>query len=90
MPHVMDYQEIQEAAKANRTIWAENKLLDHCLAMTFDGVDFVNTSVGSFLMLMELNEEECPDYNRNYRCWNEFPGKELMESTPWKDNPFKE
>ena len=71
MAHVMDYQEILEAAKESRTIWVENKRLDRCIAMTFDGVDFVNTQVGSFLMLMQ-------------------PSEELMEATPWKDNPFEE
>ena len=90
MAHVMDYQEILEAAKESRTIWVENKRLDRCIAMTFDGVDFVNTQVGSFLMLMELNEEECQDYNWNYRCWNEQPSEELMAATSWKDNPFEE
>ena len=88
MAHVMNYQEIQIAALNGSIIYEELRRVDRVRPMKFDGVDFVGTDKKCFLLLMECNEEECPDYNFMYRCWDEPPTDELRSSTPWKDNPY--
>lgn len=88
MAHVMNYQEIQIAAKTGATIYVELRKVDRIRPMKFDGVDFVGTDKKSFLLLPDCDKEECPDYNFMYRCWDEPPSDEIRASTAWKENPY--
>ena len=89
MAHVMNYSEICEAAKNNKIIYEENHTLGLVRPMRFDGVDFVGVNHHHYLLLLECDEEDCPDYNLFYRCWDEEPTEEQMKNTPWKENPYK-
>ena len=84
-PHVMNYQEIKDAAGNGRIIYEEMRTTGIIRPLRFDGVDFVGVKHSCYLLLMECDEEHCWDYNRYYRCWNEEPSEELMNSTPWKE-----
>ena len=88
MPHVMNYQEICNAAKTGDVIYEESRTLGIVRPLRFDGVDFVGVKHKCYLLLMECDEEECDDYNLFYRCWDQEPSEELMSQTPWKNNPF--
>ena len=88
MAHIMNYDEILQAAKNGSIIYEEIRNTDRVRPMKFDGVDFVGTEKNCFLLLMECNEEECPDYNFLYRCWNENPTDTMRWGIPWKDNPY--
>ena len=86
--HVMDYNEILKVANNGGSIYEERRGHPGITELTFDGTDFSNDS-GAYLMLMECDEEDCMDYNWNYRVWNEIPTNEQMMNTPWKSNPYK-
>lgn len=88
MAHVLNYAEICDAANNDKIIYEESRTLGIVRPLKFDGLDFVGVKHNCYLLLMECNEEECIDYNLHYRCWDEEPSKELMDTTPWKDNPF--
>lgn len=88
MAHVMNYSEILDAANTGKIIYEESKTLGIVRPLKFDGVDFKGIKHNCYLLLMECDEEECVDYNLFYRCWDEEPSQELMDSTPWKENPF--
>ena len=89
MAHVMDYSEICDAAKQDKIIYEESRTLGIVRHLRFDGVDFVGVKHKCYLLLMECDEADCPDYNLFYRCWDEEPSEELMNNTPWKENPYK-
>lgn len=86
MAHVMTYDEIVAAARNARPIYEELRR-PHVGKLIFDGVDF-SADVHHYLMLDECDEEECLDYNWNYRCWDDVPTKEEMLNTPWKPDPY--
>ena len=83
MAHVMNYQEICDAAKNDKIIWEEVRTLGLIRPLRFDGVDFVGVKHSCYLLLCEC-DEDCEDYNVYYRCWDEEPSEELMNSTEWK------
>lgn len=89
MAHVMNYAEILEAARNNKIIYEESAVLGIIRPLKFNGVDFVGTKHNCRLLLSKC-EEDCPDYNLFYRCWDEEPSEELMRSIPWKKNPYGE
>ena len=89
MAHVMDYSEICDAAKQDKIIYEESRTLGIVRPLRFDGVDFVGVKHKCYLLLMECDEADCSDYNLFYRCWDEEPSEELMNNTPWKENPYK-
>ena len=91
MAHVLNYEEIRNRATDGGCVYEELKhpsaKRDAILKLDWDGIDF---SCGSFyLMLMECDEEDCMDYNWNYRCWDEMPTPEEMAAAPWKGNPYE-
>lgn len=88
MAHVMNYSEIQNAAKNQKTIYEESRTLGIIRPLRFDGFDFVGIKHKHFLLLIECDEEQCPSYNMYYRCWDEEPTQEEMKSTSWKENPY--
>ena len=88
MPHVMNYSEICKAAENGDIIYEEVRALGIIRPLKFDGVDFVGTKHKCYLLLMECDEEDCADYNLFYRCWDQEPSEELMNSVPWKENPY--
>lgn len=88
MPHVMNYKEILEAANTGAIIYEEIRATGIVRPLKFDGVDFIGVKHKCYLLLCECDEDGCIDYNLHYRCWNEEPSEELMNSTPWKKNPF--
>ena len=88
MAHVMNYSEIKEAADKSKIIYEESRTLGIVRPLRFDGVDFVGVKHKCYLLLIECDEETCQDYNLFYRCWDEEPTQELMDSTPWKENPY--
>lgn len=90
MAHVMNYAEIEEAANTEAIIYEEIRVTGIVRPLKFDGVDFVGVKHKCYLLLMECDEETCPDYNLFYRCWNEEPTEEEMRSTPWKESPYGE
>lgn len=88
MAHVMTYDEVVAAARNDRPIYEELRR-PHVRKLMFDGVDF-SADFHDYLLLEECDEEGCPDYNWNYRCWDEPPTEEEMLNTPWKQNPYTE
>ena len=87
MAHVMSYQEIKEAAKAGRDIYEEIRVTGIVRPLRFDGIGFTGIKHHCYLTLKECNEEKTSGYNFHYRCWDEEPAEELMNSTPWKSVP---
>lgn len=90
MAHVMNYAEIKEAARNGSIIYEEMRVTGIVRPLRFDGVDFVGVKHHCYLLMMECDEEACEDYNLFYRCWDEEPSTEMMQSTPWKENPYGE
>lgn len=90
MTHVMNYKELVEAFQDGSVVYEESRVLGLIRPLKSDGIDFRGVKHNCFLLLDECNEENCPDYNLFYRCWNEEPSEELMNSTPWKENPYGE
>lgn len=88
MPHVMNYKEIKDAADSGRIIYEEIRTTGIVRPLRYDGVDFVGVKHNCYLLLMECDEDDCADYNMFYRCWDEEPSEDLMNKTPWKDNPY--
>ena len=88
MAHVMDYQEILNAAHDNKIIYEEVRTTGLVRPLKFDGVDFIGVKHKCYLLLMECDEDSCVDYNLFYRCWDDEPTQEQMDSTPWKESPF--
>lgn len=90
MPHVLNYAEILEAAKNETIIYEEIRSTGIVRPLKFDGVDFVGVKHNCYLLLMECDEETCPDYNMHYRCWSGEPSQKLMNETPWKESLYEE
>lgn len=88
MAHVLNYSEICDAANNDKVIYEESRTLGIVRPLKFDGVDFKGVKHDCYLLLIECDEEQCEDYNLFYRCWDEEPSQELMDSTPWKENPY--
>lgn len=88
-PHVLNYAEICDAANKDQIIYEELRVLGLVRPLKFDGLDFKGVKHNCYLLLMECDEDNCPDYGVHYRCWNEEPSTELMNSTPWKNSPFQ-
>lgn len=88
MAHVMTYDEIVDAAKNDKPIYEELRG-PHVKELKFNGIEFSRDAY-EYLLLDECDEEECMDYNWNYRCWNEPPTEEEMVNTPWKADPYAE
>jgi len=90
MPHVMNYKEILKAAKDGKIIHEEVRATGIVRPLKFDGTDFIGVKHKCYLLLNECDEADCPDYGLFYRCWDEEPSEELMNSTAWKVNPYGE
>ena len=90
MAHVMNYSEILKAANEGKIIYEEVRTTGIVRPLKFDGVDFIGVKHSCYLLLDECDEDRCPDYNLFYRCWDEEPSEELMNNTPWKENPCKQ
>jgi len=88
MAHVMDYQEILDAAHSGKIIYDESRTLGIVRPLKFDGTDFVGVKHHCYLPLDKCDENNCIDYNMFYRCWDEEPSEELKEKTPWKDSAY--
>lgn len=89
MAHIMNYAEIQSAAKKGNIIYEESRSLGLIRPLKFDGVDFIGVEhKNHFLLPCECDEEQCPSYNLYYRIWDERPTEEEMKNAPWKENPF--
>lgn len=88
MPHVLNYKEIIDASETGKVIYEEVRTIGIVRPLKFDGTDFSGVKHNCYLMLVECDESSCPDYNLFYRCWDEEPSEELMNNTPWKDNPY--
>ena len=86
MAHVLNYKEILKAAENGTIIYEEIRTTGIVRPLKFDGVDFVGVKHNCYRLLMEC-DEKCVDYNMFYRCWDEEPSEELMNSTPWKEQP---
>ena len=86
MAHVLNYKEILKAAETGTIIYEEIRTTGIVRPLKFDGVDFVGVKHSCSRLLMECDEENCPDYNLFYRCWDEEPSEELMKSTPWRED----
>ena len=90
MAHIMTYEELKNMP-VGTLVFEEMKATGKIYTLVYDGIDFVEKSdfkaKRQFLMLCECNEEECLDYNWNYRVWNEMPTEE-EQKTPWKDDPY--
>lgn len=86
MAHVLNYKEILKAAHDGSIIYEEMRTTGIVRPLKFDGVDFVGVKHNCYRLLMEC-DENCEDYNMFYRCWDEEPSEELMNSTPWKEQP---
>jgi hypothetical protein len=84
----MTYEELRKVPIC-KPVYEEIKAVNKVYKLTYDGIDFVDdpTNIKHFLMLCECDEEECLDYNWNYRVWNEMPTEE-EQKTPWKDDPY--
>lgn len=89
MTHVMNYEEIKEAAKKRNIIWEELRGREKLRPMAFNGTDFVGLSEEYYLLLCECDEEDCPDYNWNYRIWNNMPTTLERKNAKWKEDPYK-
>ena len=90
MAHVMNYSEILKAANEGKIIYEEVRTTGIVRPLKFDGVDFIGVKHSCYLLLDECDEDHCPDYNLFYRCWDEEPSEELINNTPWKENPYKQ
>lgn len=88
MAHVMNYAEIEAAAKNGDIIYEESRSFGIIRPLKFDGVDWVGVKHQHFLLMIECDEELCSSYNMYYRCWDKEPTEDEMNNTPWKDNPF--
>lgn len=88
MTHVMNFEEIKEAAEKRNVVWQEFKSKEKMIPMIFDGTDFVNISNNKYLLLCECDEEDCWDYNWQYRLWNNMPTTLERKKTKWKDDPY--
>lgn len=88
MAHIMNYEELRQIRKGEAIFeQLKNPSIGPIVyPLYFDGTDFINGT--KYLLLCECDEEECMDYNWCYRCWNELPTLEEM-NTPWKDNPYE-
>lgn len=86
MAHVMNYAELKQAAKDKTIIYEEIRVTGIVRPLRYDGAFFVGTRHHCYLMPEECDEEQCPDYNQFYRCWDEEPSEELMKATPWKES----
>lgn len=87
LPHVMKYEEILEAARNHKPIWEESRNPEYKIRkLIFDGSGFISKREGTYLLLMECDEEVCEDYNFYYRCWNKRPSVEFMKNIPWKES----
>ena len=75
------YEEFEDKTKYKEPI----ELINNGIDLTTDGKPWDEAK--HYLLFAECNEEECPDYNWNYRVWNEMPTEEEMK-TPWKENPY--
>ena len=93
MAHIMTYSEISKVPQG-QAIYEEIRHIKYRVhKLIFNGVDFTDTGAdyirsGHYLCLCECDEEDCPDYNWNYRVWNEMPTKEEMDNAPWKSDPY--
>lgn len=86
MAHVMTYEELCKIKK-NQLVYKELHYIKHKVyPMAFNGMDFV--SGNNYLLLSECDENNCPDYNWNYRVWNKMPTDKEMDDTPWKKDPY--
>ena len=92
MAHVMNYQELKLVMMGDQ-VYEEIK--DGTIyPLVFNGKDFTTKGkpwlvAEHYLTLAECNEEECMDYNWNYRVWDEMPTEEEQKK-PWKEDPYKE
>ena len=86
MAHIMTYEELR-SVPLRHTVYEEIKHVKYKVyPLKYNGIDF--TDGVHYLLMCECNEEECMDYNWNYRVWNEMPTIEEMNNTPWKDDPY--
>ena len=88
MAHVMDFNEIKDAASRRVVVWQEFRLQDKLRPMMFNGTDFVGLTEEHYLLLAECDEENCQDYNWSYRVWNNMPNSLERKMNKWKENPY--
>jgi hypothetical protein len=86
MAHVMTYDELKKVKQRELVFEETRHVKHHVRTLYFNGMDF--TDGKHFLFLSECNEKECPNYNWNYRVWNEMPTEKEMDNTPWKEDPY--
>lgn len=93
MAHVMTYEELCKVKKG-KPVYEEIRAIKHRIhRLIFNGVDFTDEGKSfkvswHYLCLCECDEENCPDYNWNYRVWNKMPTEKEMDNTPWKEDPY--
>lgn len=93
MAHVMTYKEIIKVQKGQSVFEELHHIKYKIHKLIFNGVDFTDTGdnfmrCSHYLCVQECDEDECPDYNWNYRVWDEMPTQEEMDNVPWKDDPY--
>ena len=85
MAHVMNYEELKKV-EVKHLIFEEVRHIKHKIyTLVYNGLDFTD---GKHYLLKEECDEDCPDYNWNYRVWNEMPTIAEMDNTPWKEDPY--
>ena len=87
MAHVMNYEEILRAAENRTVVWEELRGQEKVRPMCFDGADFAGISGSHYLLLLEC-ENDCEDYNWNYRLWNNMPTQLERRTNKWKEDPY--
>ena len=92
MAHIMTYEELRNIKKGE-LIFEQIKHKNIIIPLIYNGCDFTTDGLpwefAKHYLLLEECDDDCPDYRWNYRCWNEHPTKEEID-TPWKENPYEE
>lgn len=93
MAHIMTYKELCQLDIGD-TVYEEFKDNEKykLLPLTFNGTDLTTDGkkwlVADHYLTLGECDEDCLDYNWNYRVWNDKPTEEEMK-TPWRDNPYE-
>ena len=86
MAHVMTYKELKRV-QPKQLVFEEVRHFKYKIyTLYFNGLDFTNGK--HYLLMEECDEDMCPDYNWNYRVWDEMPTEKEMDNTPWKEDPY--